>query len=108
MFMYLSFPTPTNICMKWACVIHKVSVAVITQSKLGSNRLGFYSGTRVLLNRGNCFWGNGHKLELAVLLWSKTDVPEYNSDREGCLPNLIGQHPFSPVFGQKRPVAPDY
>ena len=97
--MYLSFPTPTNICMKWACVIHKVSVAVITQSKLG---------TRVLLNRGNCFWGNGHKLELPVLFWPKTDVPEYSSDREGCLPNLIGQHPFSPVFGQKRPVAPDY
>ena len=52
----------------------------------------------------------GQKLELPVLFWSKTGVPEnnINSSREYCWPYLIGQHPLSPVFGQKRPGAPDY
>ena len=35
--------------------------------------------------------------------WPKTDVPENNSGRECCWPYLIGQHPLSPVSGQKRP-----
>ena len=51
---------------------------------------------------------NGQKWELSVLFWSKTGVPENNSGRECCWPYLIGQHPLSPVFGQKRPGAPDY
>ena len=38
--------------------------------------------------------------------WPKTDVPENNSGREYCWPYLIGQHPLSPVFGQKRPGTP--
>ena len=29
-----------------------------------------------------------------------------NSGREWCWPYLIGQHPLSPVFGQKRPGTP--
>ena len=33
-------------------------------------------------------------------------VPENNSGRECCWPYLIGQHPLSPVFGQKRPGTP--
>ena len=33
--------------------------------------------------------------------------PENNSGRECCWPYLIGQHPLSPVFGQKRPGTPD-
>ena len=41
-----------------------------------------------------------------VLFWPKTDVPENNSGRECCWPYLIGQHPLSPVFGQKRPGTP--
>ena len=32
--------------------------------------------------------------------------PENNSGRESCWPYLIGQHPLSPVFGQKRPGTP--
>ena len=51
---------------------------------------------------------NGQKRELPVLFWSKTAVPEYSSGREYYWPYLINQHPFSPVFGQKRPGAPDY
>ena len=47
--------------------------------------------------------GNGQKREYPVLFWPKTDVPENNSGREWCWPYLIGQHPLSPVFGQKRP-----
>ena len=43
-----------------------------------------------------------------MLLWPKTGVPENKSGRECCWPYLIGQHPLSPVFGQKRPVAPEY
>ena len=38
--------------------------------------------------------------------WPKTDVPGNNSGRECCWPYLIGQHPLSPVFGQKRPGTP--
>ena len=41
-----------------------------------------------------------------MLFWPKTDVPENNSGRECCWPYLIGQHPLSPVFGQKRPGTP--
>ena len=50
--------------------------------------------------------GNGQKWEYPVLFWPKTDVPQNNSGRECFWPNLIGQHPLSPVFGQKRPVTP--
>ena len=50
--------------------------------------------------------GNGQKREYPVLFWPKTDVPENNSGREYCWPYLIGQHPLSPVFGQKRPGTP--
>ena len=51
--------------------------------------------------------GNGQKREYPVLFWPKTDVPENNSGRECCCwPYLIGQHPLSPVFGQKRPGTP--
>ena len=50
--------------------------------------------------------GNGQKREYPVLFWPKTNVPENNSGRECCWPYLIGQHPLSPVFGQKRPGAP--
>ena len=52
--------------------------------------------------------GNGQKRELPVLFWPKTGVPESNSCRECCWPYLIGQHPLSPVFGQKRQGVPDY
>ena len=51
----------------------------------------------------NNIMGNGQKREYPVLFWPKTDVPENNSGRECCWPYLIGQHPLSPVFGQKRP-----
>ena len=50
--------------------------------------------------------GNGQKREYRVLFWPKTNVPENNSGRECCWPYLIGQHPLSPVFGQKRPCTP--
>ena len=50
--------------------------------------------------------GNGQKREYPVLFWPKTDVPENNSGRECLWPYLIGQHPLSPVFCQKRPVTP--
>ena len=43
-----------------------------------------------------------------MLFWPKTDVPESNSRRECYWPYLIGQHPLSPVFGQKRPGASNY
>ena len=64
--------------------------------------------------------GNGKKRELPVLFWPKTGVvPENNNGRECCWPYLIDQegpdayrffftHPFSPVVGQKQPVALDY
>ena len=45
---------------------------------------------------------------LPVFFWPKTSVPEFNSDRECCWPYLIGRHPFSSIFGQKRSDAPDY
>ena len=38
-----------------------------------------------------------------MTFWPKTDVPENNRGRECCWPYLIGQHPLSPAFGQKRP-----
>ena len=47
--------------------------------------------------------GNGQKRKLPVLLGQKRMYSENNSGREGCWPYLIGQHPLSPVFGQKRP-----
>ena len=52
------------------------------------------------------FLGNGQKREYLVLFGPKTDVPENNSGRECCWPYLIGQHPLSPVLGQKRPGTP--
>ena len=55
------------------------------------------------------FMGNGQKRELPILFWPKTDVPENkNSGKKCCWSYLIGQHTLSPVFGQKRPGAPDY
>ena len=50
--------------------------------------------------------GNGQKREYPVLFWPKTDVPQNDSGRECCWPYLVGQHPLSPVFGQKRPGTP--
>ena len=50
--------------------------------------------------------GNGQKRELPVLFGQKRMYPENNSGRECCWPYLIGQHPLSPVFGQKRPGTP--
>ena len=50
--------------------------------------------------------GNGQKREYPVFFWPKTDVLENNSGRKCCWPYLIGQHPLSPVFGQKRPGTP--
>ena len=50
--------------------------------------------------------GNGQKREYPVLFWPKTEVPENNSGRECCWPYLIGRHPLSPVFGQRRPGTP--
>ena len=50
--------------------------------------------------------GNGQKRELPVLFGQKRMYPENNSGRECCWPYLIGQHPLSPVFGQRRPGTP--
>ena len=50
--------------------------------------------------------GNGQKRELPVLFGQKQMYPKNNSGRECCWPYLVGQHPLSPVFGQKRPVLP--
>ena len=52
------------------------------------------------------FKGNGQKRELPVLFGQKRMYPENNSGRECCWPYLIGQHPLSPVFGQKQPGTP--
>ena len=41
-----------------------------------------------------------------MLFGQKRMYPENNSGREFCWPYLIGQHPLSPVFGQKRPGTP--
>ena len=41
-----------------------------------------------------------------MLFGQKRMYPEDNSGRECCWPYLIGQHPLSPVFGQKRPGTP--
>ena len=41
-----------------------------------------------------------------MLFWPKTGAPENNSDRECCWQHVIGQHPLSLVFVQKRPGAP--
>ena len=50
--------------------------------------------------------GNDQKRELPVLFGQKRVYPENNSGRECCWPYLIGQHPLSLVFGQKRPGNP--
>ena len=50
--------------------------------------------------------GNGQKRELPVLFGQRRMYPENNSCRECCRPYLIGQHPLSPVLGQKRPGTP--
>ena len=50
---------------------------------------------------------DGQKRELPISFWPKTGVLKYNNGRECSWPYLIGQHPFSPVLGQKRPGAPD-
>ena len=41
-----------------------------------------------------------------MLFGQKRMYPENKSGRECCWPYLIGQHPLSPVFGQKRPGTP--
>ena len=38
--------------------------------------------------------------------WPKPGVPKNKESRECSWSYLIGQYPFSPVFGQKRPGAP--
>ena len=50
--------------------------------------------------------GNDQKRELPVLFGQKRMYPKNKSGRECCWPYLIGQHPLSPVFGQKRPGTP--
>ena len=50
--------------------------------------------------------GNGQNQELPVFFGQKRMYPENNCGRESCWPYLIGQHPLSPVFGQKRPGTP--
>ena len=77
------------------------TVACTLNSRLLSGHLEVVAGTlrRFLL-------GDGQKREYPVLFWPKTDVPENNSGRECCWPYLIGQHPLSPVFGQKQPGTP--
>ena len=53
--------------------------------------------------------GNDKKWELPVLFWPEPGVPEYNnSGRACCWLHLFHHYPFSPVFDQKRPGAPDY
>ena len=52
------------------------------------------------------FGSNGQKREYPVLFGQRRMYPENNSGRECCWPYLIGQHPLSPVFGQKRPGTP--
>ena len=52
------------------------------------------------------FFYNGQKRELPVLFSQKRMYPKNHSGRECCWPYLIGQHPLSPVFGQKRPGTP--
>ena len=64
------------------------------------------NGCCLCITMDQLFVGNGQKREYLVLFWPKTDVPENNSGRECCWPYLIGQHPLSPVFGQKRPGTP--
>ena len=41
-----------------------------------------------------------------MLFWPKTGVPDHNSDTDGGWLFLIGQHSFSPVFGQNDRVLP--
>ena len=41
-----------------------------------------------------------------MLFGQKRVYPENNCGRECCWPYTIGQHPLSPVFGQKRPGTP--
>ena len=50
--------------------------------------------------------GQWPKKGAPVLFDQKRMYPENNSGRECCWLYLIGQHPLSPVFGQKRPGAP--
>ena len=52
------------------------------------------------------FKDNGQKRELPVLFGQKRMYSKNNSGRECCWPYLIGQHPLSPVIGQKRPDTP--
>ena len=60
----------------------------------------------VNVKKSRIFKGNGQKRELPVLFGRKRLYPENNCGRECCWPYLIGQHPLSPVFGQKRPGTP--
>ena len=54
------------------------------------------------------FFGRWPKPGAPGVFLAKPGVPENIRDRECCWPYLIGHHPFLPVFGQKRPSAPDY
>ena len=60
----------------------------------------------VKFNQFMFFLGNGQKRGLPVLFGQKRMYPKNHSGRECCWPYLIGQHPLSPVFGQKRPGTP--
>ena len=52
------------------------------------------------------YMGNCQKRELPRLFGQKRMYSKNHSGRECCWPYLIGQHPLSPVFGQKRPGTP--
>ena len=99
---------------------------------MGDARLRGIHHYRVLARGGDWVFAgssmsNGQKRELPVLLGQKRMYPENNCGREclkknqttprpsehppvmgekNCWPYLIGQHPLSPVFGQKRPGTP--
>ena len=52
------------------------------------------------------FWAMAKNGSTRCFFGQKRMYPENNSGRECCWPYLIGQHPLSPVFGQKRPGTP--
>ena len=66
----------------------------------------YYSLKNMVIEKDHFLKNNCQKRELLVLFGPKRVYPENNSGRECCCPYLIGQHPLSPVFGQKRPGTP--
>ena len=78
-----------------------------TATRTKAARLVTVSFTRLSAPNSQPFLGgNGQKRELRVLFGQKRIYPENNCGRECCWPYLIGQHPLSPVCGQKRPGTP--